>query len=105
MIIVGFDHIAALIAREIRLRPKLGRTLDRRIASWKAEVERAAWQKPTEIKATYGSADVIGGNRVVFDICGNSYRLVVQVNYAAGVVRIRFAGDHGEYNKIDASTV
>ena len=105
MVIVGFDRVAALIARERRLRPKLGRTLDRRIASWKAEVERAAWRKPTEIKAIYGSADVIGGNRVVFDICGNSYRLVVQINYAAGVVRIRFAGDHGEYDKIDASTV
>jgi len=105
MIIVGFDLIAALIAREKRARPPLGRTLDRRIAAWKSEVEKAAWNKPTQIKAVYGSADIIGGNRVVFDICGNSYRLVVHVNYAAGVVRIRFAGNHVEYDRIDAETI
>jgi len=105
MIIVGFDLVTTLVDREKRARPHLGRTLDRRIAAWKAEVEKASWTKPTQIKAIYGSADVIGGNRIVFDICGNSYRLVAHVNYAAGVVRIRFAGDHAEYDRIDAATV
>lgn len=105
MIIVGFDLIAALIARELRLRPKQGRTLDCRVAAWKAEVEKAAWRRPTDVKAVYGSADIIGGNRVVFDICGNSYRLVVHVNYLAAVVRVRFAGSHEDYDRIDATTV
>ncbi len=66
---------------------------------------RARWNKPTEVKAVYGTADVVGGNRIVFDICGNSYRLVVRFNYSAGVARIRFAGAHGGYDRIDVLTV
>ncbi len=105
MNIVGFDHLATLIAREKRERPAQGRTLERRIAAWKAEVEAARWMKPTEVKAKFGTADVVGGNRVVFDVCGNTYRLVVQFNYHAQVARVRFAGTHAEYDEIDATTV
>jgi len=105
MIIVGFDLIVALIAREKRQRPQLGRTLDRRIAAWKREVEAAMWQKPTDVRAMYGTADIVANNRVVFDICGNSYRLIVQFNYVSGVARIRFAGTHAEYDRVDASRV
>ena len=105
MLIVGFDTIATLIEREKRLRPQQGKTLDRRIAAWKEEVERARWRMPTEIKTMFGTADVVGDSRIVFDICGNSYRLVVQFNYAAGVARIRFAGTHEEYDKIDVRTI
>ena len=105
MIIVGFEVIATLIEHEKRKRPQQGRTLDRRIAAWKQEVEQARWKKPTEVKAVYGTADVVGDSRIVFDICGNSYRLVVQFNYAAGVARIRFAGTHQEYDRIDVKTV
>ena len=99
------DIIADLIDREKRERPRLGRTLERRIAAWKQEVERARWLRPTDMKAMYGTADVVGDNRIVFDICGNNYRLVTQFNYAAGVVRIRFAGSHREYDRIDATRV
>jgi mRNA interferase HigB len=105
MIIVGFDLVAALIVRERRERPQQGRTLDRRIAAWKEEVEQARWTKPTEVKAMFGTADIVGDNRIVFDICGNSYRLVVQFNYAAQLARIRFAGTHKEYDRIDVKTV
>lgn len=105
MVIVGFDLIATLIAREKRRRPQQGKTLDRRIAAWKREVEHAAWTKPIDVKAVFGSADVVGNNRLVFDICGNNYRLVVHFNYVAGVARVRFAGTHMEYDRIDASKV
>jgi len=105
MIIVGFDLVAALLRREARLHARQGRTLDRRIAAWRREVERAEWAKPTEVKAMFGTADIVGGNRVVFDICGNTYRLVVHFNYAAGVARIRFAGTHAEYDRIDVTRV
>lgn len=105
MIIVGFDLVAALVAREKRERPAQGRTLERRIAAWKQETEAASWAKPTEVKAMFGTADVVGGGRIVFDLCGNSYRLVVQFNYAAGVARIRFAGLHAEYDRIDVTKV
>src|SRR5256886_16305175 len=98
VLIVGFEMLAALIARERRMRPRKGRTLERRVAAWKQEVELARWQRPTDVKALYGTADMVGDGRVVFDICGNTYRLVVQLNYAAGVARIRFAGTHAEYD-------
>ena len=105
MNIAGFNRVTTLIAREKRARPAQGKTLDRRIAAWKAEVEVAKWTKPTEVKAKFGTADVVGNNRVVFDICGNSYRLVVQFNYAAQVARVRFAGTNAEYDETDATTV
>ena len=105
MKIVGFDLVTILLERERRERPQQSRALDRRIAAWKQEVEQARWAKPTEIKAVYGTADVVGNNRVVFDICGNRYRLIVQFNYVAQVARIRFAGTHAEYDEIDATTV
>jgi mRNA interferase HigB len=79
--------------------------LERRIAAWKAEVQQARWNKATDVKAIYGTADVVGNSRVVFDICGNNYRLVVQFNYAAQVASVRFAGTHEEYDEIDATTV
>ena len=105
MIIVGFDLVAALLRREMRLRPRQGRTLDRRLAAWKREVERAAWAKPTEVKAVFGTADIVGNNRIVCDVCGNTYRLVVQFSYVAGVARIRFAGTHDEYDRGDVTKV
>lgn len=97
------DIIDALVAREKRA--AAGRALQSRSRAWKREVEHARWKRPTYVKAVFGSADIIGGTRIVFDICGNNYRLVVDVNYAGGVVRIRFAGNHVEYNNIDARTV
>jgi mRNA interferase HigB len=103
--IYGFDIVAALIAREKRRRLRQGIALDRRIAAWKQEVEQGQWRTPAEVKALYGTADLVGGGRIVFDICGNNYRLVVQFDYVIGVARIRFAGDHEEYDKIDARTV
>lgn len=95
----------ALVERETRLRPWQGRTLDRRVAAWKREVERATWTKPTEVKAVFGTADIVGDGRVVFDRCGNNYRFVVQFNDAAKAAPIRFADDYQEYDEIDARTV
>jgi mRNA interferase HigB len=103
--LVGFEIIAALIRREKRQRPRLGRTLDRRVTAWKAEVQQARWAKPTDVRAVFGTADVVGNNRIVFDICGNNYRIIVQFNYAVEVARIRFAGTHEEYDEIDATTI
>lgn len=105
MKIVGFDLVDTLIAREKRVHPPQGKALERRVAAWKAEVAQAAWTMPTTVKAVFGTADVVGNNRIVFDICGNSYRLIVQFNYAAQIARIRFAGTHAEYDRIDATTV
>ena len=72
---------------------------------WFSTVSRAKWTSFADVRATYGSADVVAGNRVIFDIGGNKYRLVVKIAYKCGKVFVRFVGTHTEYDKIDAKTV
>jgi mRNA interferase HigB len=73
--------------------------------AWFAEVKRATWKGPTDVKARYPSASFLAGNRIVFNIKGNQYRIVVQVKYEFLAVYIRFIGTHAEYNEIDATTI
>lgn len=75
------------------------------LKAWYAEARHAQWTTPTDIKAQYRHASILKSGRVVFNIHGNTYRLIVRINYAAGVVYIRFVGSHSEYDKIDAETV
>lgn len=75
------------------------------LKAWYAEIKAAEWQNPTDIKAQYGNASILKDNRVVFNICGNKYRLIVKINYIASIVLIRFVGTHKEYDAIDAETV
>lgn len=69
------------------------------VAAWIAEVEDAGWQSPTDIKARYPSASVLSGNRVVFNIKGNKYRIEVKINYESQVVLAVQIGTHAEYMK------
>jgi mRNA interferase HigB len=73
--------------------------------AWFAEVRRADWASFADVKAVYGSADVVGGNRVIFNIGGNKYRLIVRIAYRCRTVYVRFVGTHAEYDGIDAATV
>jgi mRNA interferase HigB len=84
-----------------------GRMPDSEVAlrAWFHEAEAASWQNSSELKSKYGSASIVSSERVVFNICGNKYRLVVRVNYASGAVFIRFVGTHREYDKIDVGAV
>lgn len=75
------------------------------LEAWYAETKRAKWATPTEVKAQYRNASILRGSRVVFNICGNKYRLVTKINYETGIVFIRFLGTHKEYDQIDAETV
>ncbi len=75
------------------------------LKAWYKEACESDWRKPNDIKKRYPSADPIPGNRVVFNIKGNTYRLVVKIHYNTGIVYIRFAGTHPEYDKIDAVTI
>ena len=75
------------------------------LLAWYREVQQEDWDTPTEIKEKYGSASFVGDNRVVFNIKGNSYRLVVRINYPYRVVYIRFVGTHSEYDRIDVEEV
>lgn len=73
--------------------------------SWFHEVEGADWANPAQLKAQYATASILRNGRVVFNIGGNKYRLVVRINYAYRVVYVRFAGTHSEYDKIDAEEI
>lgn len=75
------------------------------LLSWHAEAVKAAWQTPQDIRNDYASASFVGRNRVVFNIKGNDFRLIVAVAYRVGVVYIKFVGTHAEYDKVDAATV
>jgi mRNA interferase HigB len=72
---------------------------------WFAQVDRATWRGPADIRAMFGSADFIADNRVIFDVGGNKYRIVVHISYAYGRVLIKFVGTHAEYDDIKPETV
>lgn len=75
------------------------------LRAWYADASRADWRRPADIKAAYRSASFIANNRVVFNVKGNDYRLVVAVHYNRGMMFVRFAGTHREYDRIDAATI
>lgn len=75
------------------------------LQAWYADVKQADWQTPADIKNVYQNASIVANNRVIFNIKGNKYRLVVVVQYQYGIVYIRFVGTHQEYDKIDAATI
>jgi mRNA interferase HigB len=75
------------------------------LLAWYREVEKEDWDTPAKVKAKYGTASIVGGKRVVFNIKGNDYRLVVEINYAYRVVYIRFVGTHKEYDAINVEEV
>lgn len=69
------------------------------LEAWQMEVESAQWQTPQNVKNRYRSADFLSENRIVFNIKGNKYRLVVQVRYRSGLVVVERVGTHAEYSK------
>ena len=75
------------------------------LKTWHAEAVRANWGTPDDIKQRYPSADILPNNRVVFNIKGNHYRLIVKINYRKKIVYIRFVGKHAEYDKINAEKI
>src|SRR3989442_2934186 len=75
------------------------------LLAWYRETEKADWDSPAQVKAQYRSASFVGENRVIFNIKGNDYRLVVKINYPYRVVYVRFVGTHAEYDKIDVGEV
>jgi len=75
------------------------------LEAWYYEAKHAQWASPAEIKALYGSASILKSNRVVFDIAGNKYRLIVRINYESKTVFVRFVGTHREYDEIDAEVI
>jgi len=75
------------------------------LQAWYTDVKQADWKTPTDIKNIYNNVSFVANNRVVFNIKGNKYRLVVAVQYKYRIVYIRFIGTHREYDKIDAASI
>ena len=78
---------------------------EQQLKAWFQEASKAEWTSPNEIKAEYPSASIIGNDRIVFNIKGNTYRLIVKINFDYLMVWIRFIGTHAEYDKINAKTI
>ena len=75
------------------------------LKAWYREAKAAGWDTPHDVKASYGNASVIGDNRIVFNIAGNKYRLIVKFNYPYRIGYVRFIGTHAEYDAIDVETI
>lgn len=75
------------------------------LQAWYDETERSVWRSSRQIKQLYGSASILPNNRVVFNIRGNHYRLVVHIHYNTQIVYIRFVGTHVAYDQIDATSI
>ncbi len=78
---------------------------EQQLKTWYKESEEAIWKNPRDIKRDYPSASFLEDNRVLFNIKGNKYRIIVKVNYDYGIAWIRFVGTHAEYDKINASKI
>lgn len=91
MTIAGRQLIEKFMRKHANARPSL--------SAWLDEAEAAEWKTPQDIKDRYRSADFLSGNRVVFDIGGNNYRMVVVVRYSNGILLIQQIGTHAEYAK------
>lgn len=75
------------------------------LGQWIELVEQADWSSPQDVKNDYASASILPGNRVVFNIRGNHYRLITSIFYPGRIVYIKFFGTHAAYDQIDALTV
>jgi mRNA interferase HigB len=78
---------------------------EQQLKAWFQETSKAEWQNSNEIKLEFPTASIIGDNRIVFNIKGNAYRLIVKINFDYQMVWIRFIGTHAEYDKVNAKTV
>ena len=75
------------------------------LKAWFREASNADWARPAAIKAAFANASIVGNNRVVFNIGGNKYRLIVRVNYPYRVMYVRFVGTHVQYGRINVAEI
>lgn len=78
---------------------------ERPLRAWYAETKHAIWKSPADIKKVYKNVSIVANNRVIFNVKGNDYRVVVAINYPVGIVYIRFVGTHAQYDKINVEII
>lgn len=110
-----WEHVILELGWNIRMRIIARSTLQRfwgkhsdseqPLKSWFKVTKNAKWKDPNDVKACYKTASILLHGRVVFNIAGNKYRLIAQINYAKGILFIKFIGTHSEYDKINAQTI
>ena len=91
--------------RTLRRYWEMHREAERPLRAWHGEVRAADWSSPADVKRELRNVSIVGSDRLVFNIAGNKYRLIVRVDYRYKVVFIRFIGSHADYDKIDARSV
>lgn len=97
--------IALRTRRQFWERHPQGREAEAAFRAWHTEAARADWATPSDVKAQYRTASVLKNGRVVFNIAGDKFRLVVRINYPYRVVYVRFVGTHAEYDAIDVESI
>ena len=78
---------------------------EQQLKSWFKETNKAEWKNSNDIKSEYPSASILINNRIVFNIKGNKYRLIVKINFEYEMVWVRFIGTHAQYDKINANNI
>lgn len=78
---------------------------EQQLKSWFKETSNAVWKNPNDVKKDYPSASILTDNRIVFNVKGNNYRLIVRVNFPYQMIWIRFIGTHADYDKINACEI
>jgi mRNA interferase HigB len=81
------------------------RETEQSLRDWLSVVRRAEWSSMADVKGVFAKASIINRERVVFDVLGGNYRLVVAIKFSAGIVFVKFIGTHPEYDRIDPATV
>jgi mRNA interferase HigB len=102
MVVIGRDIVSDYFARNAG--HKGIKSARSQFASWLEIAEKATWRTPDDVKRSHPKTSILKGGRAVFNIKGNDFRLIVLIQYRAGIVSIRFIGTHAEYDKVDAET-
>lgn len=112
MSLQGWGWLVRIIARRTLLEfvgslhgNKDQRAVKSALDAWFHEVQSADWHRPADVTASYANASIVGGDRVVFNIKGNAYRLVVAVDYSRQIVFVKWLGTHAQYDRIDVRKV
>ncbi len=99
------DRMRIITKRTLREFWRKHKDAEGALRAWHADVRQKSWTGPRDAKSDYPRASIVANNRVVFDIVGNSYRLVVAIKYEYRLVYIRFIGKHQDYDNIDATII
>jgi len=98
-------HLRVIAKSTLRLFWEKHTDSEQALKAWYREAEKANWQSFNELKLEYPSASILKGYRIVFNIKGNKYRLIVKINFDFQICWIRFIGTHADYDKVDANNI